>query len=192
MRQLLANVAVIAATATTFTFLLPQILKLVRTGDSKGVSTTWPALGFISNIGWFIYFVHEALWASVAAPLGATAGYAVTIWALARTGRPLTRSATRGLVLAAILIATTAFGGWTTLGVVLGLTFAVMMVPSVASAYTTRDPSGISPGTWWLGALEAALWGFYGWHHADAGVLTFSVTAAIGSVLMLGRYHATR
>jgi uncharacterized protein with PQ loop repeat len=192
MRELLANVAVIAATATTFTFLLPQIFKLVRTRDSSGVSTTWPAMGFVSNIGWFGYFVHEALWASIVAPLGASIGYAVTLWALARTGRPLNRSAMRGILLGALLICTTAIAGWTTLGVALGLTFAVMMIPTLTAAFATPDPSGISPGTWWIGMLEAALWGFYGWHHADAGILTFSATAAIGSGLMLGRYHATR
>lgn len=80
MQDLLANIAVVAATMATLFFLVPQIAKLVRTGDSAGVSTTWPAIGFISNIGWFVYFVHEALWASLVAPLGASTGYAVTLW----------------------------------------------------------------------------------------------------------------
>jgi uncharacterized protein with PQ loop repeat len=192
MRELLANVAVIAATATTLTFLLPQIRKLVRTRDSSGVSTSWPALGLVSNVGWFIYFVHEALWASVLAPFGASIGYGVTLWALARTGLPLNRSVLRGIALGTVLIGITATAGWPTLGVALGLTFGVMMIPTLATAFATPDPSGISPGTWWIGVLEAALWGFYGWHHADAGILTFSAMAAIGSGLMLGRYYATR
>jgi len=70
MQDLLANIAVAVATLATLFFLVPQIVKLVRTGDSAGVSTTWPAIGFISNIGWFVYFIHEALWASLLARSG--------------------------------------------------------------------------------------------------------------------------
>jgi len=44
MQDLLANIAVAAATVATLFFLVPQIVKLVRTGDSAGVSTTWPGL----------------------------------------------------------------------------------------------------------------------------------------------------
>jgi len=190
MQELLANLAVAAATVATLFFLVPQIAKLVRTGDSAGVSATWPAIGFISNIGWFVYFVHEALWASLLAPLGAATGYAVTLWALARTGRPLGASYLRGIVFGSVLVATTAVAGWTALGVALGLSFGVMMVPSLWTAYRTANPSGISPGTWWLGVAEAGLWGFYGWHHSDAGIITFAVTALLGSVGMLARYAA--
>ncbi len=191
MQELLANVAVAAATVATLFFLVPQIAKLVRTGDSAGVSTTWPAIGFISNIGWFVYFIHEALWASIVAPFGAAAGYAVTLWALARTGRPLGPSYLRGVVFGGVLVATTAVAGWTSLGVALGLSFGVMMVPSLWTAYRTANPSGISPGTWWLGVAEAGLWGFYGWHHGDAGIITFAVTALLGSAGMLARHAAT-
>jgi len=121
------------------------------------VSTTWPAIGLTSNIGWFVYFVHEALWVSLLAPLDAATGCAVTLWALARTGRLLGGSYLRGIGFGSVLVATTAVAGWTTLGVALGLSFGVMMVPTLWTAYRTAHPSGISPGTWWLGVAEAAL-----------------------------------
>lgn len=192
MRELLANIAVIAATLATLLFLVPQIVKLIRSGDSAGVSTTWPAIGVVSNLGWLVYFVHEALWASVPAPIGAAAGYGITMWALGRTGRPLATSYVRGVVFSVLLVATAAGIGWTALGVALGLSFGVMMIPTLWTAYRTPDPSGISPGTWWLGIAEAGLWGFYGWHHADAGIITFSLIALAGSAAMLLRYAATR
>ena len=191
MQEILANIAVAAATFAALLFLVPQIVKLARTGDSAGVSSTWPAIGFISNVGWFVYFVHEALWVSLVAPLGAAVGYAVTLWALARTGRPLGGSYLSGIVFGSVLVATAVVAGWATLGVALGLSFGVMMVPSLWTAYRTANPSGISPGTWWLGVAEAGLWGFYGWHHADAGIITFAVTALLGSVAMLARHTAT-
>lgn len=192
MREALANGAVVLATAATLVLLVPQIVKLVRTGESAGVSSTWPALGMLSNTGWVVYLVHEALWASVAAPAGAGAGYAVILWALARAGRPLGPSLGRGAGFGAVLAAIGAVGGWTALGVALGLSFAVMLAPSLWVAYRTPDPAGIAPGTWWFGIAEAALWGFYGWHHADPGIVTYAVVAAAGSAAMLARYAATR
>ena len=157
MQDLLANAAVVAATAVTLLFLVPQIAKLVRTGDSAGVSTTRPAIGFASNIGWFVYFVHEALWVSLVAPLGAVARHAVTLWALARAGRPLGWSYLRGIVFVGVLVVTTVVAGWTALGMALGLSVGVMMVPTLWTAYRTANPTGISPGTWWLGIAEVAL-----------------------------------
>ena len=51
MDQALANVAVVATTVGTIAFLVPQISKLIRTEDSAGVSTTWAALGLVTNAG---------------------------------------------------------------------------------------------------------------------------------------------
>lgn len=187
-----ADLAVIAASAATLVFLVPQIVRLVRSGDPTGVSVTWPALGLVANVGWTAYVVHERLWASVAAPLGAAIGYSVTLLLLARLQRPLRDSALRGSVLASVLVAALTVGGWPAFGVALGLSHAVTITPSVWTAYRTRVPSGVSPGTWWLGVAEAALWGVYGWHHADAGIVTFAIVAIAGSALILARLYWTR
>lgn len=192
MSESLANVAVILATIGTVTFLIPQIVKLVRTRDSEGVSSTWPALGFVTNVGWFAYVIAQALWVAIVAPFVTFISYGVTLWALARTGRDLTGSSLRGLAWAGLLSATTVIAGWDALGVVLGLSYAVMLAPSIWTAYRTPDPSGISPGTWWIGLAEALLWGYYGLYHADAGIITFGVVGIVGCSLMLVRYHTTR
>ena len=192
MNETLATVAVVAATASTFTFLLPQIVKLIRTRDSAGVSTTWPALGFVTNVGWFAYMVNQQLWIAVFAPFVTFVSYLVTLWALSRTGRSLRDSAARGLVWTGLLVTTTIVAGWQTLGVVLGLSYGVMLAPSVWTAFRTADPSGISPGTWWIGVAEAVLWGYYGLFHIDAGIITFGIVGVVGAVLMLLRYYSTR
>lgn len=192
MREFVANVAIIAATLATLTFVIPQVVKLVRTGDTSGVSATWPAVGFAANAGWTVYFVHQALWLSIPAAAGALTGYLVTMWVLWRTGGLGAASLVRGGLFAALLVLATGVGGWTTLGVLLGLSFLVMMAPALWEAFATPNPSGIAPGTWWLGVAEGFLWGVYGWHHADTGLIVFALTAIVGSVAMLGRYHATR
>ena len=192
MNQTLANIAVVLATISTVSFLLPQIVKLVKTGDSDGVSTTWPALGFVINVGWFVYLSAQELWASIFAPFFTFLAYAVTMWAVGRTGRDLSTSYLRGAAAAALLTATALLGTWETLGVVLGVSYGVVLTPSIWTAYRTSIPSGISPLTWWIGLVEALLWGYYGWFHSDRGVITFMVVGVIGTGLMLIRFYTTR
>jgi uncharacterized protein with PQ loop repeat len=192
MNETLANIAIVAATIGTVTFLLPQIIKLIRTRDSAGVSTTWAVLGFVTNVGWFTYMINQELWAGLIAPFATFISYAITIWALNRTGRDLRRGALLGLVWTMVLVGFAWALGWSALGVVLGLSYGVMLMPSVWTASKTIDPSGISPGTWWIGLAEAILWGYYGWFHADAGIVTFFVIGVIGSTLILDRYYSTR
>lgn len=192
MSELVANISIVAATIATLTFVIPQVVKLIRTRDTSGVSATWPAVGFIGNVGWAVYFVHEELWLSIPAAAGALLGYLATMWVLWRTGAFHASSLARGAVFAAALIVSTLVGGWTTLGVVLGASFVVMIAPALWAAFSVPDPSGIAPGTWWLGVAEGLLWGVYGWYHEDAGLIVFAVTAIAGSAAMLGRYLTTR
>jgi uncharacterized protein with PQ loop repeat len=192
VRETLANLAVIGATAMTVAFLIPQIAKLIRSRDSAGVSTTWPALGLVTNLGWFSYMVSQGLWVSIGAPTLTVIGYATMLWALSRAGRDLRRSAVLAGLWMLGLATTVGVAGWVTLGVILGLSTAVQLTPSVLTAYRTPDPSGISPATWWIGLTEGALWGSFGLFHSDAGILTFAVVNTIGSVSILVRYHRTR
>ena len=192
MNETLANVAAIVATLFTAAFLLPQVIKLVRTRDSKGVSTTWPALGLVTNLGWFVYIINQQLWTAIFAPFITFIFYAVTLWAVGRTGRSLRGAWLRGVVWSVLLVTVLAAGGWIMFGVVLGLSYGVVLAPSVWTAYRTADPSGIAPATWWIGGLEAALWGYYGAFHSDRGIVTLAVIGVVGSALMLARYYGTR
>jgi uncharacterized protein with PQ loop repeat len=192
MNEILANIAVVAATMGTIAFLVPQISKLIRTGDSSGVSTTWASLGLVTNVGWAAYLSSQGFWIAILAPIFTIVAYALTMWALVRTGRDPRQSYLLGAVWGVLLTATALVAGWTALGVVLGLSYGVMLTPSVWTAFRTANPSGISPGTWRIGIVEALLWGYYGWFHADIGILTFSVVGLVGSMLMLTRYHSTR
>jgi hypothetical protein len=116
----------------------------------------------------------------------------VTLWALRRAGSDITQSYLRGLAAAAVLITIAIVGGWTVLGIALGLSYGVVVAPSVWTAYRTAVPSGIAPLTWWIGAVEALLWGSFGWYHNDRGILTFMVVGVTSSTLMLVRYYTTR
>ncbi|MFO7548593.1 MAG: hypothetical protein R6X29_06960 [Acidimicrobiia bacterium] len=187
-----ADLAVVVATILAAIFLLPQIVKLARTGDSTGVSATWPALGAVTNVGWFAYLSSQQLWLSVPSTVLMMVFYSTVLRYLARTGRSIRGPAIRGLVWGLMLLAVFRMGGWETLGLVLGLSYAVQLAPSVWTAYRTPAPSGISPGTWWLGGIEAVLWGVYGWGYQDVPIMIFAGVGVVVSSLMLGRFYATR
>jgi uncharacterized protein with PQ loop repeat len=192
MNQTLANAAVIGASVLTVVFLLPQIVKLIRTGNSNGVSATWPALGFVTNIGWLAYMISQGFWAAIIAPLVTFISYGVILWALARNGRNLRTSYVRGMVWTGLLVAITLMAGGSALGVFLGFSYGVQLAPSIWAAFQTADLSGISPGTWGIGLAEALLWGYFGWYHTDLGIVIFGIVGVVGSGLMLIRYYATR
>lgn len=192
MTETLANIAVVLATISTATFLLPQIIKLVRTKNTEGISTTWPALGFAVNVGWFTYMISQELWISIAPPLITFAAYGVTLWALRRAGTDITPSYIRGIAAAVILAGVAVVGGWKVLGIGLGLSYGLVIAPSIWTAYRTALPSGIAPLTWWIGAIEALLWGSFGWYHSDRGILTFMFVGVTASALMLIRFYTTR
>lgn len=192
MTETLANIAVVLATISTASFLLPQIIKLVRTRDTSGVSSTWPALGFVINMGWFAYMISQRLWVSIAPPFITFVAYGVTLWALRRAGRDIKSSYRKGLGAVVVLTVIALIGGWGMLGVTLGLSYGVVVGPSIWTAYHTTKPSGIAPLTWWIGAVEALLWGAFGWYHSDRGILTFMFVGVTSSTLMLLRYYTTR
>lgn len=192
MTETLANIAVVAATIGTVTFLVPQTVKLIRTRDTEGVSTVWPALGFVVNLGWFVYMILQQLWLATLAPLVTFLSYLVVLWALRRAGENLRHSALLGAAWSVVLVAVAVTAGTEAFGVALGVSIGVQLSPSVWSAYRSADPSGVSPGTWWIGLAEAVLWGYYGIFHRDSGIITFGIIATVAAVLMLGRYYATR
>lgn len=57
----LATFALVVATVLAAVSLLPQILKLVRTGDPRGVSATWPAISLVTNAAWSVYLIQAGL-----------------------------------------------------------------------------------------------------------------------------------
>jgi uncharacterized protein with PQ loop repeat len=186
------NVAVIVATLLAWSSLLPQIVRLVRTGDTSGISITWPAIGLVSNAAWTAYLLSQALWAATPSTAVMVVFYVVLIRALRRRGASLRQAATRGTAWAVILIAVTALGGWTVGGLVLSWSYVVQIAPAVWGVFSTRAPTGVSPSTWAIITVESALWGFYGWWFADAPVVVFGIVGTIGGSSILIRLAALR
>jgi uncharacterized protein with PQ loop repeat len=185
-----STLVAVSATGLTATFLLPQILRLVRSGDTSGLSGTWAAFGVVTNLAWVVYLGRLGFFVALIAPAMAVVAYGSLLSVLAR--RALDRNWIRSSVLYGMVIA--AVGGWggiEAIGLLLVLAPLIQLTPGVVAAYRSPSPSGISPTTWVLSAGEAMLWGYYGWLISDFALIGYGLVTGIGSILILGRWMAT-
>ena len=181
-----ADVFVIVATVLAWTTLVPQILKLARTGDPKGVSATWPYIGLVTNGAWTAYLWSQGLWAAMPSTAGMVFFYLLVIHYLRKAAVPLGRPLARGVVVAGLFAAIASSLGWTALGLVLGWSYIVQISPAVWSTYRSRNPTGISVGSWSLITIESGLWLVYGWLLSDLPIVVFGSTglAAGGAIVV--------
>jgi uncharacterized protein with PQ loop repeat len=188
----LADAAVIVATILAVGSLVPQAVRLLRTRDIAGVSVLWTALGTITNLAWFAYALARGLWAGVPATLATAAFYGFLFVTLVRFGGRPGAALRGGIAWAMLLTAVTVIGGWSALGAVLGVSYAVQIAPSLWTAWRTYAPTGIAPGTWVLFLVQVVLWGYYGLEEQDWAIKGFALTGIVSSLLMLVRWAMTR
>lgn len=188
----LPDLAALAATVLAVGGLWPQILRLVRTGDIAGVSLSWATLGVATNGAWFAYALHEELWFAAPCTVAMVCFYSALGVVLVRHGVAARRPVALALAWSVLMALIGVVGGWSALGIVLGLAYAVQVAPSVWSAYRTWAPSGISPATWAISIVEIALWGTYGVAESDPAVMTFAFTGVLAGGAILARLYTTR
>lgn len=180
-----------AANLLAGVFLIPQILRLARTGDTAGVSSTWAAFGALTNTTWVIYLAMIGLWAAAIAPALAVLAYTITVRFLVRGDFRRSWIWLSGLY-AFLFSVVAGLGGTDALGPVLALTPVVQLAPGMTSVFREAHPTGVSPVTWGLGLCEAVLWGVYGWLVSDMALVGYGLVTCAGSILILGRLIATR
>lgn len=186
------DVTVIVATGLAWWSLIPQIRRLARTGDPEGISTTWPAIGLVSNAAWTAYLLSQELWAAAPSTAVMVVFYVLVLRALHRVGSPLGTAGGRGVAWAATLTVILTVGSWPWLGLALGWAYILQLAPAVVAAYRSPDPTGISAGTWVMIGLEASLWLAYGLFHADLPLLVYASVGMGSAALILVRVAWTR
>lgn len=185
-----STLVAVSATGLTAAFLLPQIVRLVRSGDTSGLSGTWAAFGVVTNLAWVVYLGRLGFFVALIAPAMAVVAYGFLLNALAHRDRNRNWILT-SVLYSVVIAAAGAWGGIEAIGVLLILTPLVQLTPGVVAAYRTASPTGISPLTWILSAGEALLWGYYGWLISDFALIGYGLVTGIGSILILGRWMAT-
>jgi uncharacterized protein with PQ loop repeat len=183
--------APIAATAFAIPQFLPQLVKLRRTDDTAGVSWPWATLTCLNNAAWAGYFALSRFWTALAPSLSATLLAGALAMMLALRGRARLRPALLIFAWAALLAAALGVAGRAGLGTLLTAGFVLQITPPIWTAYRTKYPTGISPGTWLLIFGELAIWAIYGVHKSDPRLTVLGFTGVAASILMLGRIRRT-
>jgi uncharacterized protein with PQ loop repeat len=183
----LLNWLPVAAAVFAVPQFLPQLARVWRSGDTAGVSWSWAALTSVSNGGWIAYFALSRLWTSLVPAISATVLAGVLAALLASCGPVPRRSAAVTAGWAALLALSWALAGRTGIGTALTVSFVLQVAPSVWTAWRTRNPTGISRGTWLLVLAELLCWALYGPHVADPRLTVLGCTGVVASLLMLAR-----
>ena len=191
-RAELAVVVGIVATAVTFVQIAPQIVRLVRTRRTEGVSPAWAAVGMTINLGWLTFVVEERFWVTIPSIIAAVVSFAVALYLLYRNGADVRPGLLVSAVVAVASVGIQMAAGWTVLGTVLGLSNGLYLGPSVIAAWRSHVPAGVSPVTWWLTVLEGLKWGFYGVLVFSGPIIVYGSTAMLLAALVLLRLWVTR
>lgn len=183
----LLDYAPVAATCFAVPQFLPQLRKLIATGDAAGVSWSWAVLTSVNNAAWIAYFAMARYWTALIPSSSATLLAGVLAVSLTRRGK-----AARGPVMligtwASALIAGWVLAGRAGLGTLLTAAFVLQVTPSIWTAYRTARPTGLSGGTWLLILGELSCWLTFGLHKSDPRLITLGGTGVAASALMVTR-----
>ncbi|MGQ0830947.1 MAG: hypothetical protein ACT4OV_04650 [Microthrixaceae bacterium] len=167
--------------------LLPQPIRLARTGVVAGVS---PLAGFnsvITAVAWTAYGVTARL------PLVAIVS-ALAVIPSAWTALLLIRSATRpdwlgGGAWAGIVLVAAVTGR---LGFVLAGSVLLTIGPQVVVAVRGEDLRGIAPATMWIALGDASLWGLYGLTLGDGALMAYGLVLFSSAAIVLARIAVTQ
>jgi len=179
--------APIAAAAFAVPQFMPQIRRVVLSGDTSGVSWAWAALTCVNNTAWFAYFFASGYWTALVPAASASTLAGLLAVVLANRGRASRRVAFAVTAWASLLVAVFAAAGLAGLGMLLTGAFMLQVAPSIRTAYRTEHPSGISRGTWLLVLGELTCWFSYGLYRADPRLLVLGATGIAASLIMLAR-----
>lgn len=189
MVSVVMAVLLVVANVLGTVMIVPQSVRLSRRGSSDGVSETWVGVGVAMNLWWLAYGLHGGLLGVIPVSV-ATAGLygymAVQLWRL--SGPNLLRPFAIGLFgLGSIPLPFLIFDGWARAGVAIGLCYGVQFAPAAITAVSSTRPSGISPVTWSMAAVEAAIWLAYGLSIDDLALTIGGATGAAMSAIILVR-----
>jgi uncharacterized protein with PQ loop repeat len=177
----------VAAPLVFLVRLLPQPLRLARTGVDDGVSPMAAFNQLLSEGAWLAYGLIQdsvSIWLVSAVALFPSGWQAMLL---------LRRSRSTDLIGAAVfgaaIVAAWSFGG---LGAVLGASVLVTTGPQVIEALRRDDLSGVAAATWWIAIADAALWGALGWVTDDLALVGYWAVLTVCALTVLARLAWTR
>ena len=177
----------VAAPLVFLVRLVPQPLRLARTGVDDGVSPMAAFNQLLSEGAWLTYGLIQSsisIWLVSAIALFPSGVQALLLVRRSRTIDLLGAAAFGAAIVAAWSV------GW--LGAMLGASVLVTTGPQVVEALRRDDLSGIAPATWWISLVDAALWGALGWVTDDAALIGYWAVLTMCAATVLARLTWTR
>jgi uncharacterized protein with PQ loop repeat len=188
-----ADLLGLLSTLLALWFSLPQLVRLARTRSTAGVSLGSLANSLVSLTAWALYgAAHGYVWVVAGSLVGVPATVATLVLAR-RDGarlRLLAPASWAGLLVvaaAASVLVTPAV-----LDVAIGSSVLWLVVPAAWYAWRSSDVSGIAPQTWLVLAVEASVFGAYGWVAGVGADRVYGVVALAGSAVVLARLAVAR
>ncbi len=182
----------VLANVASFVLMIPQVVRLLRTRRTEGVSQMWAAIGVVLNAGWLAYVLANAYLIPVPAIVMVMGSFALTLYLLRRDGVNITSGLLVGAGMTLLFLGVLAVEGWVVMGTALALANGIHHAPSVIVVWRTDVPVGVSPGTWLLAALEGVAWATFAAIIWDWPIFLFGVTAFLGSMVILIRLWLVR
>ena len=177
-----ATLLAVVASGIFLVRLLPQPIRLYRTGLAAGVSPLAAINSVVITGAWLTYGLSTGIFAVWAVSVVALIPGVWMIVLLARRVSP-TDALWASCLLGALLAAAAA-------GVLAGSLAAGVLVssgPQVWRALRHDDLRGIAPATWWVAVGDAVSWGAYGFVVHDAALKGYAAVLLASAVTVLLR-----
>lgn len=164
----------------------PQLVRLMRVKKSFGVSVDTSATSCVVSYGWTVYgIITQQPYVAMASGVVATCFFIITVMAL-RLGRSRREFRITPLWFI-ILLASYLIFGTNGLGAALSVSVLVSNLPQIRVAYTEKNLSALSLGTWFLSLSGGLVWGLYGILARDVSIMTstfFQVTTSAAIITL--------
>lgn len=181
-----------AAVTSSLLFVWPQVVRLVRTRDTQGISVTsalWAMAGFSL---WSAYGLRRSLPAIWIANGQALVGFAVILVLCSRWGAPIRRLWLLAAIEATVLVLFAATMPAAVVGVAAITIGATSFVPQAVVAWRADDVTGVSVATYVLLAVSGSLWMLYGVLRRDPLVVAPNLLIVPTAVLVAARAAGRR
>lgn len=165
-----------------FARLVPQPVKLFRTGVPHGVSPLAVLNNIVTDVGWIMYGTVSGttqVWLTALVALVPGLWTAALLRREVRVHHALTAS-----VWLVIVMVTLPLG---LLGSVLGVSVVVNHGPQVWTVIRQHNLLGVSVLTWSIAIADATLWGGFGVLREDPALIGYGVVLLSVAIIVLGR-----
>ncbi|MEM7273690.1 MAG: hypothetical protein AAF547_11470 [Actinomycetota bacterium] len=186
------SILLVVANVLGVGMIVPQVVRLAGARGSAGVSGAWVGVGLSLNAWWFGYGLSTSLWGLLPVATGAAALYGVMAVLLVRlTGIGALPAIAGGAAVPALApLPFLLLDGWPAAGLAIGGAYAIQFAPAAVAAVRSADVSGISPTTWFMALVEAAIWFGYGLVMADRALVVGGFGASVAALIILVRLGA--